>query len=37
MDVALSGHWIDANASLELPYVCKFYNGTCKDLENASG
>jgi len=36
MDVSLSGHWLDGNASVALPYVCKFYNGTCKDLENSS-
>ena len=34
MDAAKSGHWLDAGKDTTLPFICKYYNGTCIDLEN---
>lgn len=32
MDAAKSGHWLGGDFDLELPFVCKNYNGSCADL-----
>eukprot|EP00116_Pleurobrachia_bachei_P019254 sb/3479516/ len=32
MDAGKSGHWLDMDNKVTLPFVCKYYNGSCPDL-----
>ena len=37
MDARKSGHWLDGDQWMQLPFICKHYSARCRDLTGHSG